>query len=128
MKNIIVSLEVAATTAQDFYVPAPCRGSVRQMSCVYDAETDADETVTLARGGSDVNVVTPPGAATAAGTLMAGTPDSDYKNLVFDPDSDTTANKVFKISVPDTLDTAGTLVVHIEYDDSAYVEQDPSEA
>ena len=128
MKDIFITLEVAATTAQDFYLPVPCRGSVKQIHWSYDAEIDKDETVTISRGGSDVNVATPSADGTAAGAVVDGTPDSTNKNLVFDPDSSTAANKVLKISVPNTFDSAGTLAIHVEYDDGAYVEQDPSEA
>lgn len=127
MKNLIIILEVAATTTQVFYVPVPCMGNVYSVKAVYDAELDADETVTIGRGATAVNLVTPTDAL-AAGTVVDGEPDATNKALIFDPDSATAANKVLKISVPDTVDSNGTLVLLIEYDDAAYVEQAASEA
>ncbi|MCK4817749.1 hypothetical protein KA005_18410 [bacterium] len=127
MKDLFIVLEVAATTAQSFYAPVPCRGNVCSVKAVYDAEMDADETVTIGRGATTVNLVTPT-AALAAGNVIDGVPDTTNKALIFDPDSTTAANKVLKISVPDTVDSAGTLVLLVEYDDSAYVEQAASEA
>ena len=127
MKDLFIVLEVAATTAQSFYVPVPCRGNVCSVKAVYDAELDADETVTIGRGGTAVNLVTPTDAL-AAGNVVDGVPDTTNKALIFDPDSTTAANKVLKISVPNTVDSAGTLVLLIEFDDGAYVEQAASEA
>ena len=127
MKDLYIVLEVAATTTQVFYSPVPCRGNVCSVKAVYDAEMDADETVTIGRGATAVNLVTPTDAL-AAGTLMTGVPDTTNKALIFDPDSATAANKVLKISIPDTVDTDGTLVILVEYDDSAYQEQSASEA
>lgn len=127
MKDLFIVLEVAATTVQVFYAPVPCRGNVCSVKAVYDAEVDIDETVTIGRGGDAVNKVTP-SATLAAGIVMDGTPDTTNKALIFDPDSTTAANKVLKISIPNTVDSAGTLVLLVEYDDAAYVEQAASEA
>ena len=127
MKDLFIVLEVAATTAQSFYVPVPCRGNVCSVKAVYDAELDADETVTIGRGGTAVNLVTPTDAL-AAGNVIDGVPDTTNKALIFDPDSTTAANKVLKIGIPNTFDSASTLVLLVEYDDSAYVEQAASEA
>ena len=127
MKNLIIILEVAATTTQVFYVPVPCMGNVYSVKAVYDAELDADETVTIGRGGTAVNLVTPTDAL-AAGTVIDGVPDTTNKALIFDPDSATAANKVLKIDIPNTVDSNGTLVLLVEYDDMAYVEQAASEA
>ena len=127
MKDLFIVLEVAATTTQTFYAPVPCRGNVCSVKAVYDAEMDADETITIGRGATAVNLVTPTDAL-AAGNIVDGVPDTTNKALIFDPDSATAANKVFKISIPNTVDGAGTLVLLIEFDDSAYVEQAASEA
>jgi len=127
MKDLYIVLEVAATTTQVFYSPVPCRGNVNSVKAVYDAEMDADETITIGRGVTAVNLVTPTDAL-AAGNIVDGVPDTTNKALIFDPDSDTAANKVLKISIPNTVDTAGTMVLLVEYDDGAYVEQAASEA
>lgn len=127
MKDLFIVLEVAATTTQTFYAPVPCKGNVCSVKAVYDAEVDADETVTIGRGATAVNLVTP-SATLAAGIVLDGTPDATNKALIFDPDSATAANKVLKISIPNTVDTAGTLVILVEFDDGAYVEQAASEA
>ena len=127
MKDLFIVLEVAATTAQTFYVPVPCRGNVCSVKAAYDAIMDADETVTIGRGVTAVNLVTPADAL-AAGVIIDGVPDTTNKALIFDPDSTTAANKVLKIAVPNTFDSAGTLVLLVEFDDSAYVEQAASEA
>ena len=127
MKDLYIVLEVAATTAQVFYSPVPCRGNVNSVKVAYDQIMDADETITIGRGATTVNLVTPTDAL-AAGTVIDGVPDTTSKALIFDPDSTTAANKVLKISVADTVDTAGTLVILVEFDDSAYQEQSASEA
>ena len=127
MKDLFIVLEVAATTTQTFYVPVPCMGNVNSVKAVYDAEMDADETVTIGRGATAVNLVTPTDAL-AAGNVVDGVPDTTNKALIFDPDSATAANKVLKISIPNTVDSAGTLVLLVEFDDGAYVEQAASEA
>jgi len=127
MKNLIITLEVAAITAQTWYVPVPCRGNVASVKMMYDAELDADETVTISRGATAVNVCTPTDVL-AAGNIVTGVPDTTNKALIFDPDSATAANKCLKIAVPDTVDSAGTLVLLIGYDDTAYVKQEASEA
>ncbi len=128
MKLLNAIFPVAATTADAFYIPVPCRGIVKAVRAVYNQETDQDETVTLSRGASAVNLVTPPADASAAGVSMVGVPDTSNKDLVFDPDSATAANRVIKVAVPDTFDTAGVLALSIDYDESAAVTQAPLEA
>lgn len=123
MINIDLAIEVAATTAKDVYFPVPCRGIVHAVHCVYSEETDLDETVIIYRGANAVNTVTPPADATAEGVRYAGVPDTTYKDYIFDPDDDTEANQVLKISIPNTYDTAGMLGLNIKYDDSAAVTQ-----
>ncbi len=128
MKYLNLAIEVAATTAKDVYFPVPCRGTVAGVKAVYSEETDIDETVTFARNTTAVNVVTPPADATGEGVVIAGVADTTNGQLIFDPDSATATYKRIKISMPNTFDTAGMLGIVIEYDDSAVVTQDASEA
>lgn len=128
MKYIDLAIEVAATTAKDVYFPIPCRGIVVAAIATYSEEVDLDETINIQRGADSVNLITPPADATAEGVVITGVPDTTNKELIFDPSSTTAANKVFKISMPNTFDTAGMIGMVITYDDSAVVTQDASEA
>ncbi len=106
------------------YVPAPCRGTVAKVLCVFDTNTvEVGDTVVVARGASAVNTVT--ATVTAGQAVETGTPDATNKGLVFDPESSTAANGVMKIT--DT-GAPGAKNLLIFFDDSAYVELDPSEA
>lgn len=120
MKTLIVEHTDQATT----YVPAPCRGTVSKVTCVFQANTvEAGDTVVVSRGSTAVNTVT---ATNTAGLVVeTGVPDATNKGLVFDPDSSTTANQVLKIT--DT-GAPGNKILCIEFDDSAYVEQASIEA
>lgn len=117
---------VAATTADLFYIPAPCRGIVKSVKAVYSQETDEDETVSLMRGATTVNLATPPADATAEGVSFEGVPDSTNKDLVFDPASTTAANRVIRVSVPNTFDTAGILCLVIGFDPYATIPETPT--
>ena len=128
MKTFNVGFGVAATTAKTVYYPVTVRGTIAAIKCVYNQETDEDEIVTVARGGDTVYTVTPPADATAAGVVIDGVAHATNGQLIFDPDSDTGANKALKVSVPNTFDSAGALRIVVSYDDSAYVEQTASEA
>ena len=128
MKNIHVIIPVAVTTADLFYLPVPVRGIVKAVRAVYSQETDIDETIDVMRGATSVNLVTPAADATAEGTSVAGVPDTTNKDLVFDPASTTVANRVLRISVPATFDTAGVVGLSIDYDESAAIAQAASEA
>ena len=123
MKDINLILEWANGTGKTIYVPVPCRGIVHEVKVVSNGELDIDNTVTLSRSTTTVNLVTPAADDTAAGTIITGVPDTTNKDLIFDPDSSTVANKVIKIVVPDTIDAACTLGINIKYDDSAAVTQ-----
>lgn len=127
MKDIIFTLELATTTAADFYIPVPCRGKVVSFRVAHSAETDADELFTLFYDTDAVSVCTPTDAL-AAGTVIDGVMDETYGESVFDPDSDTAAYKVFHIDNLATLDAGGSLAVFIEYDDSVALVQAASEA
>jgi len=128
MMRIHVTFPVAATTADLFYLPAPCRGIVKAVRAVYSQETDIDETIDIMRGTTSVNLVTPAADATAEGTSVVGVPDTTNKDLVFDPASTTVANRVLRISVPNTFDTAGVMGLSIDYDESAAITQAASES
>jgi hypothetical protein len=127
MRDINFQFAVAVTTAQTIYIPVPVRGVIAGIKAAYNQELDADETLTVARASTAVAVVTPTDAL-AAGTELDGVMDSTNGQLIFDPDSSTVANKVIKLTVPNTFDTAGVLAGVIKFDDSAYVTQAPSEA
>jgi hypothetical protein len=96
---------------------------------VANATLVATGTITLARDTTAVNTATAPTGNTAAGTVLKGVPDPTNKGLIFDPDSDTAANTKIKLSLDETiLGGVANLLVHIVYDDSAYVEEAASEA
>ena len=128
MKNIIVTRELGGAGGEILYVPVPARGNVHSVKVSCDANLVATGTVEVARGGDAVNLVTIPTGDSAAGTVTTGVPDTTNLGLIFDPDSTTVVNQVIKITDDATLLAgAGTLTVLIEYDDSAYVQADPSE-
>lgn len=127
MKDIILALEVAQTTAKTFYVPVPCRGIVHAAYAVVNGVTNTDDVITISRDTTAVNAITGPSTALAAGNKITGVPDTTNKDLIFDPDSDTEAYKMLKIGVSNTLDAASVIGLHIEYDESAAVTQDASE-
>lgn len=126
MIRIHTVIPIATTTADSFYIPVPCRGNVKAFKVVHDQETDLDEVWTLYRGSTAVSVCTPAADATAEGTVISGVMDTTNGELIFDPDSSTVANKVFKIGTLNTVDAGGNLGVYIEFDDSAAVTQDPA--
>ena len=106
------------------YIPAPCRGTVAKVQVVFQTNTvEPGDTVVVAQGSTAVNTVT---AATTAGLVVeTGVPDSTNKGKIFDPDSSTATEQVMKIT--DTGEP-GEKYIRIFFDDSAYVEQKPSEA
>lgn len=128
MKDIYVNL-YSAGGVEDYYIPVPCRGVVNAAEYVANATLVATGTITLARDTTAVNTATAPTGNTAAGTVLKGVPDPTNKGLIFDPDSDTAANTKIKLSLDTTiLGGVANLLVHITYDDSAYVEEPASEA
>jgi hypothetical protein len=128
MKNIIFSAPIA-DAGNTFYIPVPCRGTVKSSKVSCDVNMVATGTVILSRSTTAVNTITVPTGDKAAGTTLAGVPDATNKSLVFDPDSTTVANNVIKVVVDGTiLASAGNMVFTIEYDDSAYVAQTSMEA
>jgi len=102
------------------YVPAPCRGNVAKATAVWGTNAvEPADTIILSRDTTAVNTIT---AVTTAGLVVEqGTPTSGAnKHLIFDPNSATAANQVIKIVANGA---AGVAIVHIEFDDGAYVEQ-----
>jgi len=125
MKDIFVSLN-GGTSALTHYLPVPCRGIVKGLKAVFNKAVATTDTVDIQRGTTSVNKITT--GATTAGKVYTGTPDADNKDLIFDPDDSTEANKMLKIVVS-ALESAGTLVgIWIKYDDSAAAKETPSEA
>ena len=128
MIRIHLIIPIATTTADLFYLPVPVRGIIKQAFMAHDQETDIDEVVSLMRGATVVNAITPASNATAEGVSVEGVPDTTNGNLVFDPASATAANRVIRISIPNTFDAGGNLGLTILYDDGAAIPQDASEA
>ena len=128
MKDIYLNF-YSAGGVEDYYIPVPCRGVVKSAEYMANATMVATGTITLARNTTAVNTATAPTGDTAAGTVLKGVADTTNGQLVFDPDSSTVANQKIKMSLDDTLLAgAANVLVHIVYDDSAYVAQAPSEA
>ncbi len=128
MKDIYVNL-YSAGGVEDYYIPVPCRGTVKSFKAVANATLVATGTIVLARSTTAVNTLTAPTGDAAAGIVVTGVPDTTNKGLVFDPDSTTVANTKIKVSFDTTvLGGAANVTLLIEYDDSAYVAQAASEA
>jgi hypothetical protein len=128
MKDIYVNF-YSAGGVEDYYIPVPCRGTVKSAEYMSNATMVATGTITLARSTTAVNLATVPTGDTAAGTVLKGVPDTTNKGLVFDPDSSTAANTKIKMSLDTTLSGGvNNLLVHIVYDDSAYVAEASIEA
>ena len=128
MKDIYINL-YSAGDVEDYYIPVPCRGTVKSAEVVANATLVATGTIVLARNTTAVNTITAPAGNAAAGIVVKGVPDTTNKGLVFDPDSSTVTDQKIKVSFDTTvLGGAANVTLHIVYDDSAYVEQKPSEA
>ena len=124
--NFLITSGVEATGAETFYFPVPCRGIVKSMKAVFDTIVAVGDTVDIQRDSTSVNLATT--TVVTAGVIIEGTADTDDKDLVFDPDSDTAAYQVLKIVVS-ALETKNTIVgITIEYDDSAAQTQEALEA
>ncbi len=128
MKDIYVNL-YSAGGVENYYIPVPCRGTVKAFEVVANATMVATGTIILSRSTTAVNTATAPTGDTAAGTALTGVPDTTNKDLVFDPASATAANTKIKVAFDTTiLGGAANVLLHITYDDSAYVEEAASEA
>lgn len=129
MKEIYVVRELTGAGNEITYVPVPCKGIVKSVRVVSDLQMDANGTLVVSQGATAVNTVTVPAANVAAGTTLDGVPDATHKDLIFDPDSTTAANRVIKITDDAAfLGGAATITVLIGYDESCYVPQAASEA
>jgi hypothetical protein len=128
MKDIYVNF-YSAGGVEDYYIPVPCRGTVKSFEVMANAKMVATGTIVLARSTTAVNTATAPTGDTAAGTVLKGVPDTTNKGLVFDPDSSTAANTKIKVSFDTTiLGGVANVLLHIVYDDSAYVAEASIEA
>ena len=129
MKTITISRELGGGGSEVTYIPVPCRGNVHSVKVASDATMVATGTLTVSRAGDTVNLVTAPTDDAAAGVVVTGVPDSTNKALIFGPDSATATSKVLKLTDDATLHGgAATVIIVIEFDDSAYVEQAASES
>ncbi|HDO36686.1 MAG TPA: hypothetical protein ENH07_10400 [Nitrospirae bacterium] len=128
MIRIQFTIPITAGAADLFYVPAPARGIVKAAKFIYNEETDLDETISVMRGTDVVNLGTPPADTTAEGVSFEGVPDTANKDLIFDPESTTVANRALRLSVPATFDTDGIMGIDLQFDDGAAVTQTPLEA
>jgi len=128
MKEIMLAIEVAQTTAKTVYVPAPCRGNIAALRGVCNGVTNTDDVVTISRASTAVATITGPSTGLAAGNAITGVLDTTNGQLIFDPASSTAANQVMKIEFTNTFDAADVFTIFMLWDDSAYVTQTPSEA
>ena len=118
MINLLVTLQSNDTV----YVPVPCRGVVTGLKANYATNAvDVGDTIIASRGTTAVNTLT---VVSGAGLVQeVGVRDTTNKDLVFDPD--TAAYSYIKLVANGT---AGVVLVLIEFDDSARVEQAALEA
>lgn len=123
MKDIYINL-YSAGGVENYMIPVPCRGVVKDFTVVASATMVATGTVTLLRNATAVNTATAPTGDVAAGTTLKGVPDTTNKDLVFDPDSTTETDKSINVSFDTTiLGGAANVTLLIKYDDSAAVKQ-----
>lgn len=121
----MIDLMIPIASDGTIYVPAPCKGVVAEAYAVWGTNAvEAADTIILSRGATAVNTIT---AVNTAGLVVeTGVPTaSSDRYLIFDPASATTANQVIKIV---SAGAAGVAIVHIKFDDSAYVVQAAKEA
>lgn len=119
-------IRLTVTMADDgtVYIPAPCRGCVAEAQAVYQTNAvEPNDTVTISHGANTVNLIT--AVNTAGLDVETGVPDDTYKGSVFDPSSTTATDTVIKAV---SAGAAGIAILTILFDDSAYVEQEASEA
>lgn len=104
------------------YVDVPCRGVLKSMVCTAcTATVAANDTIVASRGATAVNTWT---AVNGDGLVREeGTPDTTNKDLVFDPDSATEANK--KILLTPT-GAPGLVMCLLGYDPYATVVEAPA--
>jgi len=107
------------------YIPVPCRGTVVAARAVWQTNVvEPGDTVVLAQDTTAVCTIT--AVDTDGLQCEKGVPTSGANQyLIFDPDSSTKANSVIKVT---PNGAAGDVIVTIDFDDSAYVKQEASEA
>lgn len=116
MKTINVCI-TGGTAAADAYVIAPARGTVVSAKATFSKTVAANDTVTFSRGGDTVNLITT--GATTAGAVYTGVRDTTNKELIFDPDSSTEANKMIKVAVSALESLLTEVNVEIKFDEFA---------
>jgi len=116
MKTINISI-TGGTAAATSYVLAPARGVVVAVRATFSKTIAAADTVTVSRGSDTVNLIT--AGATTAGKVYTGTPDSTYKELIFDPASATEANKMIKVAISALESTLTEVNIEITFDEFA---------
>ena len=109
--------------AKDTYIPVPCRGIVVGLYGAFSETVAFDDTVSVLRGASSVNLITVGADNVAEGVLLTGTRDTTNKELIFDPDSATATHKVFKIAISAVLTNPTTFNGYIDFDEFALVDQ-----
>lgn len=120
MIRLLVNLASDGTA----YVPAPCRGVVTGMKATYQTDAvEPNDTIIASRGATAVNTLT---AAVTGGLVPeTGVRDVTNKELIFDPNDATPANRVIKVVANGG---AGIAVVEIEFDEYVTITQPPLEA
>jgi hypothetical protein len=116
---MIIPIREYVVAAKDVYIPVPYRGIVVALKGSFSETVATTDTVDALRGASSVNKITVGTGNTAEGVVLTGTPDATNKDLVFDPDSDTAANKVIKLSISALETNPTTFNGYIVYDDMA---------
>lgn len=124
--NFLITAGTVSIGIETFYFPVPCRGIVKSMKTVFDTAPANNDTVDIQRASTSVNKVTT--GATDTGKVYTGTPNTTNKDLIFDPESDTEANKMLRIVISQLVTKNTVIGITIEYDDSAAVVQAASEA
>lgn len=122
----MIRLQVSLESDEVRYVPVPCRGNVMGAQAVWQTNAvEPDDTIILSRDTTAVNTIT--AVDTAGLQCEEGVPNATIasRDLIFDPDSSTKAYTVIKVT---PNGAAGDALVTIEYDDSAYVQQEALEA
>jgi len=120
---IYIPVTEYCVAAKDAYIPVPCKGIVVGFRGAFSEDVAADDTVNLQRGANSVNLITVGADNTSEGVELTGVRDSTYKELIFDPESSTEANKKIKISISALETNPTTFHGIIEFDELALTTQ-----
>jgi len=120
---IRIPIHEYVVAAKDTYIPVPCRGIVVGLYGAFSETVAAADTVDALQGASSVNKITVGTGNTAEGVLLTGARDSTDKELIFDPDSSTAANKVIKLMISALETNPTTFNGYIDFDDFALTDQ-----